>query len=201
MTDNGYSGNSRLTLQTQASTESSISSSNLSTGQTKSRVLSVIGITRKRSNANSKDEKSLRTSFNSQTSLIRESSPDTAMPPRSVNGKQDQQRLCVNTAGSSRPSSGQFLLTSTPNHSRSPSITSNSNRDSMQSNDGSFTLATSEPPPVPPKSRFDTSNEEYNVMPIQEHFMEAITTQTRKKKAPPPPPPTSPKKPPVKPYD
>lgn len=90
----------------------------------KSRVLSVIGIARKRSNATSKEEKSARSSFNSQTSLIRESSPDTATPPRGLNGggsgqsKQDQQRLCVVGSGGSRPSSGQFLLTSTPNHSR-----------------------------------------------------------------------------------
>jgi hypothetical protein len=34
-------------------------------------------------------------------------------------GKQDHQRLCVaNSSGGSRPSSGQFLLASTPNHSR-----------------------------------------------------------------------------------
>ena len=87
-------------------------------------VTSLMGVPlfRKRSNATIKEDKTSRSSFNSQTSLIRESSPDTSAstPPRSLNGgaKQDQQRLCVVTSAGSRPSSGQFLVTSTPNHSR-----------------------------------------------------------------------------------
>ena len=196
MTDNGISG-LRVTLHSQVSVDSTQATP-------KSRgVLSVIGITRKRSSANTKEDKSARTSFNSQTSLIRESSPDTATPPRSVNGS-GKDRLCVSNVGTSRPSSGQFLpVTSTPNHSRSPSISSN--RDSMQSSDGllvpgsSASMTGSDPPPVPPKSRHEVSSDELSVS-ITESGFDPICL-TRKKKAPPPPPPTSPKKPPLRSLD
>ena len=80
---------------------------------------------------------------------------------------------------------------------RSPSITSN--RDSIQSNDGSFTQPGGvDPPPVPPKSRSDNLNNDE--LSITDSFLENLG-HARKKKAPPPPPPTPPKKPPLKPFE
>ena len=117
--------------------------------------------------------------------------------------------------GGNRPSSGNFL-SSTPNHSRSPS---NSNRGSMTSNDGSFyEQQLSNPPPVPPKhmksnmyaeedSNSLVSVEENNFInhcqnemnnaskSLSQEYIVDIHTKSgsmvrhSKKKAPPPPPP------------
>ena len=111
----------------------------------------------------------------------------------------------------SRPSSGQFL-SSTPNHSRSPS---NSNRGSITSQDGSYYESQlPQPPPVPPKNlkgHFYGDNdslvsvEENNFInncqnemnnasnSLSQEFIVELplpTVKHSKKKAPPPPPPS-----------
>ena len=102
---------------------------------------------------------------------------------------------------SSRPSSGshqQYFLnsTSTPNHSRSPSMTSNSNRDSMISN-ASNSSNVDTPPSLPPKRDYSNGADTISMTNFGDTSsnnsgsQEEIYTfrKLTKKKGPPPPPP------------
>ena len=93
----------------------------------------------------------------------------------------------------SRPSSGQhYLLTSTPNRSRSPSMASN--RDSMISNDFNESM----PPPLPTKREYTNGgdNQSLSNYEITSNHSESredlyngrIITVDKKKRPPPPPP-------------
>jgi dedicator of cytokinesis protein 1 len=112
------------------------------------------------------------------------------------------------TRQNSRPSSGshqQYFLnsTSTPNHSRSPSMTSNSNRDSMISNaSNSSNVDCNTPPSLPPKrdlysssnngaDTFSLTNFGCDTSSNNSGSQEEIYTLRKltKKKGPPPPPP------------
>jgi tetratricopeptide (TPR) repeat protein len=97
--------------------------------------------------------------------------------------------------GSSRPTSGQFLNSSTPLHSRSPSIASN--RESIVSVEENTVVAAA--PPVPPKSNRGSSDAEntsmssfdYEEKPTdrEEYAATRHIIITARKRAPPPPPP------------
>ena len=204
---------------------SSSSSSLLSVMPSKSRVLSsVIGITRKKSNAKRESSEHPRVFLNkngvngSSHASVRSESEDNRNNA-SVIVVNNNQAHCTymnfSRSNSSRPTSGQFLITtSTPNHSRSPSMTSN--RDSLHSCEGLL----EPPPPVPPKHKdvenlslasFDEDNVSRHSFNSQDNLdHHDITAPPRHYKRRPPPvppghidgnktPPTPPKKPPFKP--
>lgn len=225
----------RLSYNSQTSVNSD------STPLSKSRMFSSVmgGITRRRSNANSKEDNNKLFSNNHNNNHHRFNSSSSAGNLLDANNGSNNdlhpdsrsktvivtQEARLSSVGSSRPSSGQFQFlnnaTSTPNHSRSPSI--NSNRDSVVSSEGLLmtmdTQVQQQPPPVPPKFRGDGSGDSLSLSNYGGESTNSEDVATKppfvhhpgKKEAPPPPPPilinsggnqtppTPPKKPPFKP--
>ena len=178
-------------------------------------VIGNMGITRRRSNVSSmmrNDETrgSMNNSHNKTLNTTMESVADENNYGTTV--VVTDSRLSVHNSNS-RPSSGHnfFLTTSTPNHSRSPSM--HSNRDSLLSNDEI-------PPGLPPRKGGghnlvpDTNNDNLSLSNFDSNSntsgsREDIFSLRLKKKAPPPPPPivvdngsetppTPPRKPPMR---
>jgi hypothetical protein len=188
--------------------------------------LSVIGITRRKSNVNSSTRQEENRGSVCSNGLLAGGHNRTHNTTLEVTSNEDNNttvlvtdssRLSVNNSHS-RPSSGHhfFLSTSTPNHSRSPSMASN--RDSLVSTDGLLASMEPVPPVLPPKridvnvdclslSNFDSNS---NNSGSREDIVN-YRSSSHKKKAPPPPPPisinnngdqtppTPPKRPPFKP--
>lgn len=150
--------------------------------------LNMIGIHRRRSNASNltrNDE--TRGSLNSHHKLnsTLESCPDESTLSTTI--IVTDSRMSVHN---SRPPSGHhfnYLTTSTPNHSRSPSM--QSNRDSLISHDDE------EKPILPPRTVVRNNQENLETLSLSNlsnnsGSREDIVNQNRiKKKAPPPPPP------------
>lgn len=207
----------RVSASSQFSVDSMATTNSLLSVMPKSRVLSSVvgGITRRRSNArrtdSSEDSKlSVNRGFSTQSShsssrlCVQESMVEESRTS-SVVVVSNRPALSVSSsalASNSRPSSGHFVLTtSTPNHSRSPSMTSN--RDSLVSSDG---MNDPIPPPVPPKpNKPDISFENLSIASLDE--IDGGIYRLNKKRPPPPPPqtlevktpPTPPRKPPFRP--
>ena len=175
---------------------------------TKTRMLSAIGIARKKSTVSGKDEN--RTSWNNRGSgqLQQQQSTwsiaeqfnngDSSEEPQDV-GNNSPTLIVTQIPMTRKPFSDSNLLRASPTHrhSRSPSI--NSNKESLGSDeleDGSVLP----PPPVPPKNSHRQSSDPENVStssadetPVSEKKDEVrhviIASHSVKKKAPPPPPP------------
>ena len=206
----------RTSVNSQYSVDSATSGTSILNVMPKARVLSsvMVGITRRKSNVKRVEggddlpRIALNKSLNSQTSLHAPKQGSGQDFNWSEETKTSSVVVVSNKSNngnvSSRPSSGHFgLTTSTPNHSRSPSMTSN--RDSVISYDGYSDHPV--PPPVPPKHcKPDASFENLSIASLEE--IDGAPQRVFKRRPPPPPPsttlemktpPTPPKKPPFKP--
>ena len=201
---NNSSVDLRTPLQSQMSTD------------TKSRMLNVIGISRKKSTSSFKDENRSSWSNNHKSTWsIAENGPASSTDDilDAATGGEDSpvvtsgttvvvvhnpvaRKLFPDTSSQSlsRPSSGNF---GSPfisvNHSRSPSMNSNRGSDEVDE-------MVSTPPPVPPKNNRTSDPESLSLSSIDDDKLDAKKEQpqqevrhvivTGKKKAPPPPIPT-----------